>query len=114
MNLVLEDQYGVITVDVLLFDTGAGDEDNEMIQDILDGEPLDFGAVLSDYDDDDLENEWSYSYEGSLTHPPCTEGVFYGVHPEIQPISSAQLKQFTDKWAGNFTFANGRGNNRAT
>lgn len=57
-----------------------------------------------------LDDFWSYS--GSLTTPPCTEGVKWSVLKQVQPISGTQLKHFTDLWAGDANFSAGRGNNR--
>ena len=51
-------------------------------------------------------------YEGSLTTPGCAEIVEWNVLVDPQPISAAQLQFFTRHWAGNNTFARGRGNNR--
>ena len=54
-----------------------------------------------------------WQYRGSLTTPPCTEGIKWVVVEQVQPISAAQLKKFTDLWAGNSQFSAGKGNNRA-
>ncbi|CDW72625.1 UNKNOWN [Stylonychia lemnae] len=53
-----------------------------------------------------------FHYDGSLTTPPCNETVEWIVVNDPQPISSAQVKVFNDRWMNNQTFANGHGNNR--
>ena len=57
-----------------------------------------------------MEEFWSY--DGSFTTPPCTEGIKWSVLKQVQPISEAQLKKFTDRLAGDANFAAGKGNNR--
>jgi carbonic anhydrase len=60
----------------------------------------------------DTTNFWSF--DGSLTTPPCTEGVKWAVLKDIQPISDRQLKLMADLWANDSNFAAGKGNNRVT
>ena len=69
----------------VFFSTSAGDEDNEFIEGLLTGGDLE---VLVDtlYDTVDFSRHWNY--EGSLTTPPCTEGIKWTVIEEVQPISS--------------------------
>jgi carbonic anhydrase len=58
----------------------------------------------------DVSNYWSYP--GSLTTPPCTEGVAWTVVEEVQPISEQQLAYFDTRWKLKNEFAGGMGNNR--
>lgn len=60
----------------------------------------------------DLSEFWSF--DGSLTTPPCTEGVKWTVVKDVQPISDAQLAAFTAYYADDPSFAAGKGNNRVT
>lgn len=41
----------------------------------------------------DMVDFWQY--KGSLTTPPCTEGIRWNVVKQVQPISKAQLAKFT-------------------
>ena len=61
---------------------------------------------------DGVDQDAFWSYKGSLTTPPCTEGVYWTVFEEVQPISDEQLEGFTRHFADNYDFANGKGNNR--
>ena len=58
----------------------------------------------------DLDHYWSY--DGSLTTPPCTEGIKWSVLEQVQPISDRQLAEHTAFFADNFAFSQGKGNNR--
>jgi carbonic anhydrase len=42
-----------------------------------------------------------YSYEGSLTTPPCTEGVQWNVFEQPIELSQAQIEQFTSIYSNN-------------
>ena len=57
----------------------------------------------------DMSEYWSY--DGSLTTPPCTEGLKWSVIRQVQPISDDQLLKFTAGLSGN-PDRNGKGNNR--
>ena len=61
---------------------------------------------------DSLNMNEFWSYDGSLTTPPCTEGIKWSVLKEVQPISDVQLAHFTALWANNAAYAGGNGNNR--
>lgn len=98
------------------FDRAAGGNfENGFIQELIDNsqasssrrEDINTAAFLESVD---MSEYWEYP--GSLTTPPCSEGIKWTVIKEVQPISEEQLKWFTDKWAGKQDFAKGMGNNR--
>ena len=68
-------------------------------------------AALNDFlKDVDMRRYWSY--DGSFTTPPCTEGIKWSVVTEVQSISTEQLKKLTTRLADDPSFAEGKGNNR--
>lgn len=60
--------------------------------------------------DVDMREYWSY--DGSFTTPPCTEGIKWSVIKQVQSISPEQLKKLTARLADDDDFAEGKGNNR--
>jgi carbonic anhydrase len=61
---------------------------------VVAGATIDLAAVLPDV-------RTSYGYDGSLTTPPCTEGVAWYVLTSPIEISEEQLARFTDVVDGN-------------
>ena len=59
-----------------------------------------------------LNTEIIYHYEGSLTTPPCSEGVEWWILPEPLHISERQMEIINSQWKNNLKFAGGYGNNR--
>lgn len=66
----------------ICFEAG-GDDDNEFIDDVIAGisEPQDIDLEDA-FDDTETIGEW-FEYKGSLTYPPCTEGIDWGLWTEI-------------------------------
>ena len=95
----------------VFFDRVAGGEyENDFLTELWDGGDEVNVNVASFLSNIDFSEYWNYP--GSLTTPPCTEGIKWTVIKDVQPISEAQLQKFTSLWADNPDWANGKGNNR--
>lgn len=89
----------------------GGDYPNPLLDALWNEEGLEVNIPLASFlAGVDMTEYWNYN--GSLTTPPCTEGIKWTVVKEVQPITTAQLAKFTELWSGDATFAEGKGNNR--
>ena len=97
LHLVHQDTGGNLAVIGLLYRLG---EANPLIQHILDAAPGGIGSVdLADgppsaYYVPDIGNY--YGYDGSLTTPPCTEGVRWIVMQSVGTVSQGQVKRLQE------------------
>ena len=55
-----------------------------------------------------------FTYDGSLTTPPCSEVVHWFVMDAPIQVTQKQMDKLQDAWAKNANFAGGKGNNRIT
>ncbi|MFG6455965.1 carbonic anhydrase [Roseateles sp. BYS96W] len=103
-HLVHKSADGKLAVVALLMDKGAA---NPLIQAVFDNLPktkeqevtvpglsIDISALLPD-------NRAYYSFAGSLTTPPCSEGVSWFVLKTPVPVSAAQISRFGHVYAHN-------------
>ena len=96
-HLVHKDSEGKLAVVSVLMETGS---ENSLIQTFWNNLPLDVDQELTPTMAIDItrllpENRNYFSYMGSLTTPPCTEGVLWLVLKQPVQISLGQLDIFT-------------------
>ena len=103
-HLVHKNAEGQLAVVAVLLDTGAA---NPLIDKVWTYMPLDDGdRVRMPADGLQLEellpkDQRYYQFMGSLTTPPCSEGVLWMVLKTPMTISKAQLKLFTQLYPNN-------------
>ena len=97
LHLVHQDDAGGLAVVGLLFRLGAP---GALIQSLLDAAPgigqsveLTDGPAAADYIPDGPDY---YGYNGSLTTPPCTEGVRWFVMQSVGTVSQRQVEQLQE------------------
>ena len=97
-HFVHSDKEGNLAVVAVLFEAGAPNASLAKIWATMPERLGDKHALPESFDADNLfpKNRDYYRYNGSLTTPPCTEGVRWFVMKETLTISKNQIKQFTD------------------
>jgi carbonic anhydrase len=85
----------------ILYDVGDESDFMTQYQKVEDGSTtLDLADFYQNHLEPSTNEDNGYgflTYSGSLTHPPCTEGVSWTVLKEIYSLSEEQLEWFTDK-----------------
>jgi len=111
MHLVHKDDRGLAVLAVL-YEYGDTNMFLDQFWDKLPkkaGETVDLASV--DINAMHLRSAHYFRYQGSLTTPPCSEGVNWTVMRRVHTASPAQLEVFKEK--GGFVYPR-RGNNRPT
>jgi carbonic anhydrase len=101
MHLVHKAADGELAVLGVLFKTGA---DNAALAEVFDKAATataDPAALAATLDPTQLlpANRNGWAYAGSLTTPPCSEGVRWHLFATVSEVSAAQLAKFTAKHA---------------
>jgi carbonic anhydrase len=72
-------------------------------------EKIDWAAVMKG-----INMEYFYQYSGSITKPPCVEGVEWNVYSKVLYTRAKYINGLKKQFTTNENFAFGQGNNRRT
>lgn len=113
VHLVHRNDEGQLAVVAVLLEKGA---EHPLIQTLLNNLPLEQDSEMAPEESIDLsrllpESRAYWTYMGSLTTPPCTEGVLWMVLKQPMPVASEQVAIFSRVFRNNsrpVQAANGR------
>ncbi len=104
VHLVHKDDKGHLAVVAVLLTSGDSNGVVELVWGSLPqagGEPSDFPAVTLDPAGLLPRERGYYTFEGSLTTPPCTEGVTWFVMKTPVTVSTSEIDRFGKRYPGN-------------
>ncbi len=104
LHLVHRSEDGALAVIGILYREGAANEALAPIWNLLPAEPGTATAFPDTVDVSALlpERRDTWRYAGSLTTPPCTEGVSWVVMTTPVTLSPAQIETFSALYGGNY------------
>lgn len=112
MHLVHQNDQGALAVVGVLFTEGATNKTLQSVWGDLPSQPTPSRAVAGKLDLDALmmpASHTTWRYRGSLTTPPCSEGVEWVVMTETLTMSAAQIEAFARIYPANFRPVQPRG-----
>jgi len=97
MHLVHKNSDGELVVVAVMFDKGAAAPDLEKLWSVMPEQAEQSVAIKQDLDLNKLlpKNKTYWRFSGSLTTPPCSEGVTWIVLQQPLTLSAAQLEKFS-------------------
>lgn len=99
-HLVHKDSAGKLAVVAVLLERGADNQPQPLLQTVWANLPLEKGEAVQAQSQIDLtqllpENRGYFTYMGSLTTPPCSEGVLWMVLRQPVPMTAQQIAVFS-------------------
>ncbi|MOA27760.1 Carbonic anhydrase precursor [compost metagenome] len=97
MHLVHKNADGALTVVAVMFDKGAANAELDKLWGIMPGQAEQSATLDTKLDLNKLlpKNKTYWRFSGSLTTPPCSEGVTWVVLKNPMTLSATQLEKFT-------------------
>ncbi|MGY5369525.1 carbonic anhydrase [Enterobacter oligotrophicus] len=97
MHLVHKNASGELVVVAVMFDKGAANSELEKLWGVMPGKVDQNVTITPNLDLNKLlpETKTFWRFSGSLTTPPCSEGVTWIVLKEPMSVSAKQLEKFT-------------------